>query len=491
MAEVMGDTAKGGPVTPKEVLFVTAVAATTVLNGQVNGWGAVLPKLQEDTRYFTVTDEDVSWLVSLASITGLLITLVSGPLIEYFGPKRLLLSTLIPGFGCWFLMSFTPYLSLLYVGRAGTASSAIFLSTIVQPLLAELSPVKIRGLVSTFPEISGSVGMLLSFVLAYLMAWDVATAVSAAPLIPAILLMFFVPESPYWLVRRGRVDDARSALHRLRGPKANIAEELSAIMSTPTCTQASVRDQFVELRKSQNVRPVMLLLSLFVLRELGGRNAIFQYTVYVFRKADVEMDAFTCTILVGVTRLLCTSVSASTLDRVGRRPLLLVTATVCAVSEAVSGIFLHLELPGASWVPLVAVLTFVASYGIGLGPVPWVYLGELLPNPVRSLGVSIVTFFYIVTLFGVNYTFLKIISYLGLGMTFMIFATCNLVLAAITWQWIPESRGVTLQELEQAFSQQAAPPKEKEEAPLPTPENPPITHSVPEEGICRGFDTKE
>lgn len=197
---------------------------------------------------------------------------------------------------------------------------------------------------------------------------------------------------------------------------------------------------------------MLLVLSCFVLRELGGRSCIMMYTVYIFREAGVQLDAFTCTVLVGVARTVCTCVVAALLDRTGRRPLLMATAVVGGVAQGVCGIFLHLQMPGASWVPLAAVLIYVAAYGTGIGPIPWVYVGELVPSPVRSLGASLISACDAVVVFSINLAFLRIIDSFGLGATFMAFAGLHFLIAMIAWLWIPESRGVTLQELEDAFS---------------------------------------
>lgn len=219
--------------------------------------------------------------------------------------------------------------------------------------------------------------------------------------------------------------------------------------------------QLKELRKSQNARPVLLVLSIFVLRELGGNNAMFAYSVYIFRFAGVTLDAFVCSVLVGVVRLLCAIISTVIIDRVGRRTILIPCAVLCALGEGVCGLFLHVEISGASWVPLAGMLVYVAAFGAGMGPIPWNFLGELLPTPVRSMGVSLLSFCFYVTYFGVSYAFFTIISSVGLGIMMLIFAGANFIIAAIVWKWIPESKGKTLTEMEVAFAGSSNKPIEK------------------------------
>ncbi|ROT63106.1 glucose transporter 8 [Penaeus vannamei] len=386
--EKVKDTART-PAGPRQILCVLIVACLPTLNGMISGWTAVLPKLQEDTTRFTVTVQDVTWLASLNLVVSIGASPLAGTLGEHVGPCRLLFLAMCPVPGLWFIQAYTPWVPLLYVCRAALAVSTSVFSTIVQPLIAELSPVKIRGLAGTLPAVMACAGMLLSYVLAYLLPWDVATAVSAAPFMPLVLLMLLVPESPYWLVRKKRIDAAERSLRVLLGHTADVTKELDAIRSTTTLKQANVMNQLQELRRGRNIRPVVLITALFILRELGGKAPVFSYTVYMFRSAEVELDAFYCTVFVGLTRFGGTLMSAFILDCLGRKPVLVTSAVISALALAVAGITVFLEVEGASWVTLVSMLAYVGAHAIGVGPIPWGYLGELLPTPSVGAPLSL------------------------------------------------------------------------------------------------------
>ncbi|KAG0714148.1 Facilitated trehalose transporter Tret1 [Chionoecetes opilio] len=447
------DDEEAKKISLKHVAILLVVALTSITQGAATkGWTAVLPRMQDDTHSFVDTDDDVAWLVSMTSIVGIFASLATGPLVEWAGPRRVLTIALGVSTALWLVMAFPPHKAVLFIARAGLVASVYSISTISLPLLAELSPKHVRGSISTLSEFAASIGMLYGYLMALLFPWQIATALCALTSAVMLLPMCFVPESPYWLVRRGRNEAAKASLQRLLGPTAEVKQQLEAITSMPAATQTSLMQQFTQLGKGRNARPVLLVLAFFVLRELGGRSCIMLYTVYIFRDAGVEVDAFTCTVLVGAVRVVCTCVTVSVLDRVGRRPLLVATAVLAAVAQAVCGLFLYLQVPGASWVPLVAVLVYTAAYGTGLGPIPWVYVGELVPSPVRTLGASLITACDALVVFGINLGFLKIISHIGLGVTFLSFAGLNFVIVIIVWLWIPESRGVSLQTLQGAFS---------------------------------------
>ncbi|XP_047498447.1 facilitated trehalose transporter Tret1-like [Penaeus chinensis] len=435
-----------------KVVSLVAVSGADLINGMMYGWSVVLPKLQEDTSRFTVTEDDVSWLVSVVLIMGFITAPLAGPMAECGGPRRLLMIITLPVAGLWLVQAYSPYLWLLYLARALMAICSTVVYTVMNPLAAELFPAHIRGVATALPEVFLCAGLMLSYLLASVLPWDTATAVSAAPFLLLSVMMLLVPESPYWLVRKNKIDAAERSLRLLLGRDGNVAKELEVIMSTTALKQREIKDQLRELKKKQNAFPVLLLLSIFILRELGGKGPVFYYTVYMFRKAGVQMNAFYCTVFIGIGRLASTCVSACILDVLGRRPLLVATALICAVSEGVAGAFLILEVEGTEWVPLASVIVFVISYGIGLGPIPCAYLGELLPTPVRSLGASLIIFAYSVTLFTISLVFLKEISYLGLGLTLLLYGGANLAIVPLVLLFIPETKGRTLQDLEKAFT---------------------------------------
>ncbi|XP_069983647.1 facilitated trehalose transporter Tret1 [Penaeus vannamei] len=447
--EARGQTA---PLTPKQVVSLAVVSGTAIINGVMYGWSAVLPKLQEDTSRFTVTENDVSWLVSLTLIMGFITAPLVGSLAECVGPRRLLSIITLPVAGLWLVQAFSPYLWLLYLARALMAVCGTGAVMVMNPLVAELCPARVRGGAAVLPEVFACLGNILSYLLASLLPWETATAVCAAPFLLLFFMILLVPESPYWLVRKNEIDAAERSLRLLLGRDGNVAGELEAIRSTTTLRQSEVKDQARELRKAHNAIPVVLTLSIFILRELGGKGPVFLYSVFMFRNAGVQLDAFYCTLFIGVVRFVSTCVSAFTLDLVGRKPLLMAAALICAASEGVVGTFLFLEVEGATWVPLTSITVFVVSYGIGLGPIPWVYLGELLPTPIRSLGASIITFGYSVFLSTVNLVFLKEMSSLGLGLTLLLFGGANLAIVPLVLLFVPETKGRTLQDLEKAFT---------------------------------------
>lgn len=438
----------------RQVAFGFIVGASKTEVGMVVGWSAILPKLQADNSSgFDVGESDVTWLVASPSIAGLVVTLWTGPLMEVIGPSRLLFVLYLPIALLWLLQAFAPYLSVLYLARYLASGTCMVFGSLPATLISELSEPGLRGFLLGFEEALVALGQMAVYVMADLLPWTLATALCAAPFVLLFAAAWFLPESPYWLVRKGREEDAARSLRRLRGRGANVEEELSQIVAgIKERQQATIKDQLQQFAHPHHHRPVLLLAVVFTLRELGGQYVVFSYTVYLFREAGVHLDAFLCTILVGVMRVVFTSLGCVVVDRVGRRPLVIATVLVCGAAQALGALFLLLDVPGASWVPLAAVLLFVSSYGFGLGPIPWALLGELLPTPVRFIGSSVCTFSFCLTQFVVSYLFPLLMAHAGVGVAFLVFAAAHGALGLVLWAFLPETRGRTLSDLQDCFS---------------------------------------
>ncbi|XP_066987820.1 facilitated trehalose transporter Tret1-like isoform X2 [Macrobrachium rosenbergii] len=382
--------------------------------------------------------------------------LAGGPIIETFGPRRVLVVIQTPAIILWLLSAYAPYLSILYFGRIGQCIIMIICGPLIPLLIAEYSDPKIRGFMLASEEIMVAVGMLVMYAMVHKLYWVTATALAALSATVQFLLCFSLPESPFWLARNGHHKKAEEVLMRLRFSKAKAKEEFETLLSSVQAKrQSTVLEQIRELKHCQNYRPVLLLCAIYTLRELGGEYIVFSYTVYMFEKAGVEMNPFTCTVLVGVTRTLASIAMALLLDRIGRRPLLIGTTLLCALASLVCGAFLLLELPKASWVPLAAVLVYVASYGFGLGPIPWGLTGEMIPTPVRSTGGSICLLMYSTSVSIMGYLFPEMIEHMGIGPTFLSFTAFLFALSIILFRWFPETKGKTLNNLESTFKRKS------------------------------------
>lgn len=431
-------------------VLVTSVICT----GNVVGWSVEVSRIMEDPLTgFNVTQKDQEWLVSSSSVAAIFSALFAGVLVESAGPCRVVSFSLLPAALGWVLMAASDSLPWIYIGRVITGGVGFMLTTVIQPLLAEMCTADVRGLLSSFPEIMVSIGMLLMYIMARFLDWQSATLVCGVLLFPINAAVLFIPESPYWLLKNGKEKLALRALMKLRAPEHDVDAELSSIKDALQQQQqnGSIMKQIRALKEPGNYRPVILVTCIFILRELGGAIVIFMYAVYFFETAGATFDPFTCSVLVGICRVVFTFISACTIDKLGRRPLLITSALACGLSMYVTGGVLYADATGMEWVPLTAVMFYVASFGLGVGPVPWILLGELLPTPVRSIGASICTGIFVILLFIITQIFPDLTTAIGLEDAVIAFGSFHLVLALVAFFFLPETCGKTLEELQYAF----------------------------------------
>ncbi|XP_076062842.1 facilitated trehalose transporter Tret1-like [Oratosquilla oratoria] len=438
----------------RQLACVLVISGTYLAGGTMIGWPAVLPLLYNDTSTeIEFTSYDTQWLVSIIQLPGLVTPLVAGFLMEKLGPCRLQSLCLLPTIGLWLLMAFLPTRTMLYIGRLGLGIANVMFTTVTVPLLAEISSPQIRGMLTSFSQTQFSTGLLVVYVMAKFLSWQLTTALCSAPLVFTFLFIFLVPESPYWLAKKNKDTEALQALSRLRGPDQDIKQELLRI-KTGFLEQetSSLKDQFKKLKYSNNYKPIILILFVWCMSITGGQPVVFQYTVFLFKFAKVEVDPFTCTILVGLLRLLFSTISSLTVEFLGRRILYVGSGLVCGISLVLTACCLLFEVQ-PSWLIIVFVLVFVAGSGAGVCGMPYVLTGEVVPTAVRSLGSSLGSACYFLTSFGVLLTFPILSESIGMANCFFMFAFSNFSLAFLVWRWVPETQGRSLVELQDSFKE--------------------------------------
>jgi sugar porter (SP) family MFS transporter len=267
-------------------------------------------------------------------------------------------------------------------------------------------------------------------------------------LIPAIILgaaILFMPESPRWLVTRGRVDSARSVLARVHDEDA-LEDELRVVQ------ESSGRPGFRALL-APGLRVALILgIGLAVLQQVTGINTVIYYAPTILNSTGISSsNSILASLAVGAINVVMTIVSMSVIDRVGRRPLLLASLAGMVASLTLLGLALQLSSLGSAvhWLTLLFLVTYVASFAIGLGPVFWLLIAEIYPLRVRGEAMSVAAAFNWLANFAVGLTFLLLIDAVGRPLTFWFYAAIGVLAIAFTFKLVPETKGRTLEEIEE------------------------------------------
>jgi len=273
-------------------------------------------------------------------------------------------------------------------------------------------------------------------------------ASAAVPSVVFFVALVFVPESPRFLVERGREAEALAVLERVGG-REQARRELAEIHDTVALETGTLRELFGRrLRK-----PLGIAVFLAVFQQVTGINTVIYYGSLIFKEqvgGQSDSAAIGANVIIGTVNFLMTIVALWTIDRLGRRPLMMLAAGGMAVSLFLMGLLFGLHPPPAAMI-LVVILLYVASFGVGLGPGVWVVISELFPTRIRGRAMSIATLCLWLACILVTATFLSLVEAIGSTGAFWLYAAMSVVNLLFISRVMPETKGRSLEEIERSW----------------------------------------
>ncbi|GBP27598.1 Facilitated trehalose transporter Tret1 [Eumeta japonica] len=294
-------------------------------------------------------------------------------------------------------------------------------------------------------------------------SWQVLAGVSTTVPILALLGVLFLPESPNYLLTRNEKARAQSSLARLRGSTFNVDEEIQRMIAFKEKNKVEPLKQPCEIIRAllapSALKPFAILALYFILFQWCGVNTIIFYAVDIFKKSGASLDKYTATITLGVVRMIFTIAGCVLSRHCGRRPLTFISAIGCGTTMLAFGTYMYycqywksagIE-PVATWVPVACVLIFMMACSIGYLVVPWLMIGEVYPTQVRGIIGGMTTCVAHLSVFSVVklYPFAK--SVLDEHGVFWMYGTISILAIIFFYFFLPETKGHTLQEIEDYF----------------------------------------
>ncbi len=404
---------------------------------------------------FSLSESQIGFTVSSALFGALCGAAVVGKPCERFGRVKTLfvlaILYLVSVIGCAWAWNLPSLIVFRFIGGLAVGGSSV-----VSPMyITEITPPARRGLLVAVSQLNIVAGILAALVSNYLIATTLGLAPEAnawrwmfgAVALPALLFLvsvLLIPESPRWLAHCGRHQEALAILKRLGYEDGE--EALAKILASFTRRQAGAESLF----QARYLRPLLLVFALAAFNQLDGINAILYYVTDIFRMAGfAETDAFKQSAVVGAVNLVFTIVGMALIDRIGRRLLLLVGSVTFILSHALAAwVFLSGQ---GGWLAVAAAAGIVGSHAYSQGAVIWVCINELLPNAIRAAGSSAACFVLWGLAIIVSTAFPVMIGTWG-GKVFIFFAAMMVLQFILVWIFLPETKGRSLEEIEQSLS---------------------------------------
>ncbi|MEV0787445.1 sugar porter family MFS transporter [Streptomyces sp. NPDC050423] len=445
-------------IAPEGVRKVRLWALFIALGGFLFGFdtGVVSGALLYIKDDFHLNSFEQSSIVSVLLIGAMLGAMGAGRMADRLGRRKTLaIEGLVFLVGTAILVFAPGYVTLL-IGRVVLGLAVGAASATVPIYLSEVSPTELRGRFLTLNQLMITIGILISYLVNLVFAgsgeWRAMFAVGA---IPALLMVagtvWLLPESPQWLILKGRADKARKVIESVSNEERATQLIERAQQRRPDEKQGAAQNKNWRALLAPRVRPALIVgLTLAAAQQFGGINTIIYYAPTLIEKTGLSAsNSIFYSVAIGVINLVMTIVAIKLIDRMGRRPLLLIS---------LAGMLVMLVLLGFSYVvnmgsvlSLLFMVIYIAAFAVGLGPVFWVLIGELFPSSARAAGSSASTAVNWASNFVVSLVFLPLANVIGQGETFWIFAV---VVAFTLWfvgRYVPETRDREFDEVDTAL----------------------------------------
>ena len=408
-------------------------------------------------KQFQLTPVQTGFAVSCCTIGCIIGPLVGGPLADFVGRKKTLVGTAfifgVGTVGTIFPKTITEFDFFRIVGGLG-----IGLASVTSPMyIAEISPARLRGRLVTINQLAIVIGATVSIIVSYFLSargnWRGMFAYELAPVLLFFIGLAFVPESPRWLFEKKRIEEARQVLGKIYRSAAGVEQELEIMH------QGAQEDKgtFADLLRPGIRTALLIAAALAIFQQMTGASPLTFYLPIIFQQAGFKnaSDAIFQTVVLNVWDVFCTILAMWLVERLGRRPLLLIGVSGMAVSLTLTGYFFSRHATG-KFVVIVMMLC-IGFYIISLAPLAWLIMSEIFPTRLRGKAMGVAS----IVLWGATFAGAQIVPSLSaytqkrfnsIAGVFWVFASVCIVALIFSWYMVPETKGRSLEEIGQSWT---------------------------------------
>lgn len=385
-----------------------------------------------------------------------------GQVTDIYGRKKTIMMLSILFFVASICCVLSPNVNYMLAGRFALGIAVGGVSVTVPTYLAEISPTKRRGKFVTRNEFMIVSGQLLAFIFNAIIAismgdsghvWRYMLSLAVLPAVVLGLGMIKMPESPRWLISKGKIEEGANVLNKIRTPQE--AEEEIEILKKAITEETNIKKMTIKDLKLAWVRRLLIIgIGMALINQFTGINSIMFYGTEILKTSGFSTNAaFLGNVANGVIAVIAMIASIAMMDRFGRRPMIL--TGLAGISVALIGIgFISSTMQGSDMLPyfiLGLTVLYLAFFQSLIGPVNWLIISEIFPLRLRGLSMGIVVMMLWLSNFVVALLFPVLLESIGMSNTFFTFAVLSILSFVFVYHFVPETRGHSLEELEHFF----------------------------------------
>lgn len=446
----------------KQTLVALGPLLLTICSGMTFGYSAILlPQLQTlKNGSISIDKEEASWIASMAALPMALGSAFGGFFSAKLGRKRTHSLACLPTFLGWILIYLATETKMILIGRFITGFVTGMLATVTGVYIGETSDPAYRGFLLAGISFSVALGLFLSHLLGTFLTWqNTALICSFLPLLSQIL-MFFTPESPFWLADKGKIEEAEQSFYWCRGNTEEAKKEIEIMLQRQN-KQSKEENKLFTVKWESFLQPEFLkplgIISVYIVaNQWAGINAITFYSVNIMRDTIGEgVNEYLATLIIDVMRVFMSIIACVLLRSVKRRSLALISGIGTVIPLFTLSLYTYLAkiYPEISsgYVPLLCLIFYIMFITIGFVPLPWAMMGELFPLRHRSVGSGISSVLAFLAFFSVVKCAPNLFENYGPHGTFFTFGMIAFIGTVFVYLFLPETKGRPLHEIEDSF----------------------------------------
>lgn len=395
-----------------------------------------------------ITIEEASWITAIFDMGSIFGPFIYGTLTNRVGRKKAILAIGIPNIIGNVLIVSSKSVFVFYAARfiGGLCQGAIF--NLIPVYVGEIASSHNRGALCSIQNLIFCTGMLFTYCVgpyASFMAFNITLLV--LPVIFLVVFSIIGIESPYHYVKIGREDLAKKTLEKLRGGSVDVEDEFKLI--TKSLQEVETGTIFDILSSKELKRALAITLGLMLFQQLSGITAVLFYTQSIFTESGANLEPALCSIIVGIVQLIISCIIPFSIETLGRKKVLIISAIGNFLTLASLGVYSFLkdnnyDVSQVAILPLISLVIYIITYTFGYGPLPWIIMGELFQPKVKSAATLTTASFCFFIAFLIAKYFQTVVTAVGLGVAFLIFTAGTAFSIPFSYLVVIETKGKSL-----------------------------------------------